>query len=495
MFYGSVDEAREPTATRRFAALFAASFLIGSLLVLVGSVPPAAATAPGLNGAIAGYNSGNIYLADPVKHSSRHLTYGYEASWAPSGDLLAVGHGSGMLRIISTTGATLRQIDDPCFRSDPTWSPDGSQIAYSSCSGLSIVNSDGSSPMPIPNTVGFNGAPEWSPNGLWIAMVSCCDDPDIWKIEPDGENLTQVVDRDGVQTNPTWSPDSEQVAFEDWSDPSNNDIHLVDATGGSEKRITTSPARDEQPSWTPRGDRILFGSSRGGGGMFTMTPDGTDVRGVDVPIALGAPAWQPAQITLRASKPIVDAGGIVRLDIRIAGPGTAVPTVVVERRVTDGPWVSWRSLQVDATGRVSVTSTLREHTFYRATWAGDATHPGATSLREQVRVRANVTGHLFREYAREGRIHLYHLGQRIWYTSDIVPPLQDRKMCFRMERQPQRRWVEVFSVCYAIGRSGVTTIYIFNVPVGQRSRVRAYYRGDPKHLADHAEWAYFRVTA
>ena len=349
--------------------------------------------------------------------------------------------------------------------------------------------------MPIPNTVGFAGAPEWSPDGQWIAMRSCCEDPDIWKIEPDGENLTQVLDRDGVQTNPTWSPDSQRVAFEDWSDPSNHDIYVVDAVGGLATRVTSSPASDGDPSWTPPGTRILFNSSRQGGGLFTMTTSGTDVQRVDMPISLEAPVWQPAQVTLRASKSIVNAGATVRLDIQIAGPGTDSPSVVIQRRFTSGPWVTWRTVQVDGTGRSLAWTKPKEHTFYRAIWAGDATHLGGRSLQERVRVRPVVTGHLFRSYARDGQVHLYHVGRRIWYTSDIVPPLAGERMCFRMDNKTPHGWVEVFTDCYEISGNGVTSIYIFNVPLGLRGRVRAFYKGDPQHLADHAPWDFFRVTA
>jgi Tol biopolymer transport system component len=62
--------------------------------------------------------------------------------------------------------------------------------------------------------------------------------------------------------NPSLSPDGSRVAF-DRTLQGNTDIWLVD--GERLTRLTSDPAVDQFPIWSPRGDRIIFGTTRSGG--------------------------------------------------------------------------------------------------------------------------------------------------------------------------------------------------------------------------------------
>ncbi len=62
--------------------------------------------------------------------------------------------------------------------------------------------------------------------------------------------------------NPSLSPDGSRVAF-DRTQQGNTDIWLVD--GERLTRLTSDPAVDQFPIWFPRGDRIVFGTTRSGG--------------------------------------------------------------------------------------------------------------------------------------------------------------------------------------------------------------------------------------
>jgi len=71
------------------------------------------------------------------------------------------------------------------------------------------------------------------------------------------------------------------------------DVYVIGVTGKGLRKLTTDPAIDRYPAWSPDGRHITFSSKRGGGTeLFVMNVDGssqtrlTDVAGHDE-----APDW------------------------------------------------------------------------------------------------------------------------------------------------------------------------------------------------------------
>ena len=62
---------------------------------------------------------------------------------------------------------------------------------------------------------------------------------------------------------PSISPDGTRVAF-DVLDPNGADIWIHDLERGTERILTTDPANDFAPLWTPDGERVVFRSDREG---------------------------------------------------------------------------------------------------------------------------------------------------------------------------------------------------------------------------------------
>ncbi|HEX4932732.1 MAG TPA: hypothetical protein VFV33_06090, partial [Gemmatimonadaceae bacterium] len=65
---------------------------------------------------------------------------------------------------------------------------------------------------------------------------------------------------------------------------------LINADGTGLRRLTTDPANDRYPVWSPQGDRLAFASDRDGNDeIYVMNLDGTGLRrlttspGLDVP--------------------------------------------------------------------------------------------------------------------------------------------------------------------------------------------------------------------
>lgn len=131
--------------------------------------------------------------------------------------------------------------------------------------------------------------PAWSPDRRSLAFTCGATeiafeggDICVLRFTPRGRsNLTRT---DEAEEMPSWSPDGEQIVFarrmvdeEIGTDP-NFEIFVMDGEGAEASRLTTSPALDTAPRWSPDGERILFLSNRSGSpSLWSMATDGSDL--------------------------------------------------------------------------------------------------------------------------------------------------------------------------------------------------------------------------
>ena len=130
-------------------------------------------------------------------------------------------------------------------------------------------------------------------------------DLDIYVMDEDGSNVTQLTNHPHTDSGPVWSPDGTRIAFSSLrDDPMNIDrnweVYVMDANGGNPVRLTQEPLVDGLPAWSPYGNRIAFASNRhgtgdiyvmndGGGNVRRLTHDDTNRSPYD-----WAPAWSPS---------------------------------------------------------------------------------------------------------------------------------------------------------------------------------------------------------
>lgn len=93
---------------------------------------------------------------------------------------------------------------------------------------------------------------------------------------------------EGIETDPSLSPDGSQVAFA-WNGPAqdNFDIYVKVVGAGEPLRLTNNPADDLSPAWSPDGRHIAF--VRDGQGLFIVSPVGGAER--KVLDGVGSPSW------------------------------------------------------------------------------------------------------------------------------------------------------------------------------------------------------------
>lgn len=91
---------------------------------------------------------------------------------------------------------------------------------------------------------------------------------------PDAQPGDAVFQAQMVYGTGEWSPDGQKLAFEGGMDSDNSDLYVYDSASGSVTRMTTGPALDFGPSWSPDGKYIVhFGAGTFGSGA------GYDMRG------------------------------------------------------------------------------------------------------------------------------------------------------------------------------------------------------------------------
>src|SRR5437667_12516153 len=88
---------------------------------------------------------------------------------------------------------------------------------------------------------------------------------DIFSIEPNGTNRVQLTSDPAADFDPAFSPDGSKIAFVSKRD-GNYEIYVMEADGTNPRRLTNDPGFDTNPAWSPDGSQIAFNSNRGSGG-------------------------------------------------------------------------------------------------------------------------------------------------------------------------------------------------------------------------------------
>jgi Tol biopolymer transport system component len=117
---------------------------------------------------------------------------------------------------------------------------------------------------------------------------------DIFSMNGDGSNQTNLTQAAGNNLRSAWSRDGKKIAFE--TDRAGaNDIFVMNADGTGQKSLTGGIGFNSEPAWSPDGQRLAFISDRNGNfQVFVISADATGVASLtDTQEGTDSPAWSP----------------------------------------------------------------------------------------------------------------------------------------------------------------------------------------------------------
>ncbi len=181
------------------------------------------------------------------------------------------------------SGQTLLVAERDHSNASPMWSPDGTQVVFSRSSGdfdvldsdLYLMNADGSDVTQLTSADGAEYGAEWSPDGTKLVYIHETDSlREIFIMNGDGSgNPVQITNNADNEWPVHWSPDGTKLLY----GVEGGDFTIMDADGGN--ATTISPGMTAfLPVWTPDSSRIIFsGQNEGGMDIYGMNLDGSDV--------------------------------------------------------------------------------------------------------------------------------------------------------------------------------------------------------------------------
>jgi Tol biopolymer transport system component len=273
-------------------------------LTVLGFAMASGATAyaafPGTNGQIAytSFSPTQVRTIFPDGTGDRAIATGSGPAWSPDGNHIAYHDGTQMV-IANPDGSNPQGV---AAGGSPNWSPDGTKLVHARSGDIFVTDIATATETNLTNSTNSEQNPAWSPDGTKIAFArdvfAFGTDGDIWLMDPDGSNQTNITDAGSGSlddSEPNWSPDGSRIVFTRGLQGQTDEIYTMNPDGSGAAQLTANSVTDGGPAWSPDGAKIafvrftnpdhrVFVMNADGSAPVAVTPSGDDTAGPD---------WQP----------------------------------------------------------------------------------------------------------------------------------------------------------------------------------------------------------
>jgi len=158
----------------------------------------------------------------------------------------------------------------------PSWTPSGDKLVVAAHRGgntdIYLMSLKGRLLKQLTRSPGIDLAPSSSPGGRVVFASERSGGLQLFVTSLNGGGTKQLTYTGYQNDQPDWSPDGEKIVFTG-RDQGAFDIFVMDSDGSNIMRLTRGEGNNESPTWSPDSRYVAYASSRGS--VYVMLEDGT----------------------------------------------------------------------------------------------------------------------------------------------------------------------------------------------------------------------------